>query len=228
MMNLTPQQTSLCLRVVNVFETGSPEGDYGAISVFADGPHGERQVTYGRSQTTEYGNLEELLQMYVDSGGAFSEELRPFVAKIGVTPLVDDADFKHLLAQAGKRDPVMHRVQDEFFDRRYFRPAIAWADANGFTQPLSALVIYDSQIHSGGILGFLRKRFPERPPATGGDEKRWISQYVGVRHAWLANHQNLILRKTIYRTQCFAREIERANWDLAQLPIPANGVDVGA
>ena len=66
-MNLTPQQKSICEHVINVFETGSVAGDYSAIALFADGPHGERQVTYGRSQTTEYGNLRELVQMYVDA-----------------------------------------------------------------------------------------------------------------------------------------------------------------
>lgn len=227
-MNLTPQQIRLCKQVVNVFETGSLEGDYGAVSIFADGPGGVRQVTYGRSQTTEYGNLEELVQLYVDRHGTSSEQLRPFLPKIGVTPLVDDDEFKRLLKDAGRNDPVMRQVQDVFFDKRYFQPALAWADANGFTLPLSALVIYDSQVHSGGIPGFLRKRFPETPPAKGGDEKRWITQYVDVRQAWLANHSNEILRKTIYRTQCFKREIERNNWELAQLPINAHGVNVGA
>ena len=227
-MNLTPLQKSICEHVVNVFETGSIQGDYSAIATFADGPHGVRQVTYGRSQTTEYGNLEELVQMYVDSHGTFSEQLRPFVAKIGVTPLVDDDQFKQLLKDAARNDAVMRQVQDVFFDKRYFQPAMEWADDNGFTLPLSALVVYDSHVHSGGIPGFLRKRFPATPPARGGDEKTWIKQYVDVRQAWLANHENEILRKTVYRTQCFKHEIDRNNWDLSQLPITAHGVDVMA
>jgi chitosanase len=145
-----------------------------------------------------------------------------------VDPLVDDAQFKQLLKDAGKNDPVMRQVQDVFFDKRYFQPAMDWADHDGFTLPLSALVIYDSQVHSGGILGFLRKRFAETAPASGGDEKTWIKQYVDVRQSWLANHSNPDLRKTIYRTQCFEREIGRNNWDLSQLPINANGVNVAA
>jgi len=59
----------------------------------------------------------------------------------------------------------MRQVQDVFFDKRYFQPAMTWADSNGFALPLSALVIYDSFVHSASILGFLRKRFPEEPPA---------------------------------------------------------------
>ena len=55
-MNLTKDQKSLILRVINCFETGSPEGDYGALVVYADGPHGMRQITYGRSQVTSKAN----------------------------------------------------------------------------------------------------------------------------------------------------------------------------
>ncbi len=166
--------------------------------------------------------------MYVMSGhGTFSESLRPFVDRIGVEPLADNSEFKRLLKDAGA-DPVMRQTQDVFFDRRYFQPAIDWASRMGFTLPLSALVIYDSQIHSGGILGFLRKRFPEKPPVSGGDEKTWITQYVNARHAWLANHSNEILRRTVYRTNCFKTEIGRDNWKLTILPINANGTAVAS
>jgi chitosanase len=225
-MQLTALQKRLCEQVINVFETGKIAGDYSTLVIFADGPHDIRQVTYGRSQTTEYGNLEELVQMYVDAHGTFSEQLRPFVAQIGVTPLVDNQEFKQLLRDAGRKDPIMQRIQDEFFDKRYFQPAMRWADTNEFTLPLSALVIYDSFIHSGSILDFLRKRFPEVPPAKNGNEKTWIQQYVDVRHNWLATHPRKVLQNTVYRTQCFKQEVARDNWDLSQVPINANGVNV--
>ena len=85
-------------------------GKYGAISIFEDGPNDIRQITYGRSQTTEYGNLRELVQMYVEAGGRFSEDLRPFVERIGRTALVDDSRFKDLLRRAGDEDSVMQRT----------------------------------------------------------------------------------------------------------------------
>jgi len=225
-MNLTAQQKRLCEQIINVFESGSPLGNYSAISIYKDGPHNQRQVTYGRSQTTEFGNLAELLDMYVKAGGIYSEALRPYLDRIEVTPLADDALFVQLLRDAGRKDPLMRQTQDAFFDKRYFIPAMNWADNNGFSLPLSALVIYDSFIHSGSILNFLRKRFPESPPASGGDERAWIIQYVDTRQEWLANHENRILRKTVYRTACFKNEINRDNWDLSQLPINANGIEI--
>jgi len=227
-MDLTDSQRRICERVINVFETGRVEGDYGAISIYHDGPGGIRQITYGRSQTTEYGNLPELVRMYVDALGVLSSALRPYLGKVGRPefPLVDDSTFKDLLRRAGDDDPVMRDTQDVFFDRRYFQPALRWARENGFAFALSMLVIYDSFIHSGSILGFLRNRFPERPPARGGDEKTWISQYVHVRHEWLTNHPNPDVRPSNYRTRDLAREIAAGNWDLAILPVMANGTPV--
>jgi chitosanase len=228
-MTLTQEQITTIQQIVNVFETGSPEGDYAQVTILKDGPGGRRQVTYGRSQTTEYGNLRELVDMYIGANGAFASQLRPFLPQIGnlATPLVGDVVFTDTLRNAGLQDPIMKSTQDIFFDNRYFQPAVDWADANGFTKALSLLVIYDSFIHSGRIHPFLRKRFSESPPARGGDEKAWIKAYTNARHDWLGGHSNRILRNTVYRTQCFLNEMERGNWDLDMLPIPANGTAIG-
>lgn len=225
-MVLTTQQKRICEQVINAFETGSAGGNYAGLVVYADGPHGIRQITYGRSQTTEYGKLEALLEAYVHHGGAFAAKLAPYLPKIGVTPLADDAGFKRTLKEAGKLDPVMMTTQDTFFEQHYYAPAAQWASVNGFVKPLSMLVIYDSYIHSGGILPFLRKRFPALVPGKGGKEEEWISQYVDTRRQWLATHPKSILQKTIYRMDCFQREINRGNWELTQVPVNANGVMV--
>ena len=37
-MNLTAQQKRICEQVINVFETGSVQGDYSTIAIFPDGP----------------------------------------------------------------------------------------------------------------------------------------------------------------------------------------------
>lgn len=223
---LTDNQKLVCERVINVFETGTIEGKYGAISIYHDGPHQIRQITYGKSQTTEYGNLQELVEMYAQSGGTFSAALAPYVDRIGVTALTDNAEFKDLLRRAGNEDPVMRSTQDAFFDKRYFNPALKWATDHGFVRALSVLVIYDSFIHSGGILSFLRSRFTEKPPAAGGNEETWIRQYVNVRHDWLSTHSNPDVRPSAYRTRDLKREIEKGNWDLAMFPFVANGTSI--
>jgi len=222
-MQLTERQRRIITQVVNAFETGSPEGDYAATAIFHDGPHNIRQITYGRSQSTEYSSLRELVAAYVDAGGMFSEALRPYADRIGSVPLTDDAGFKSLLRRAGREDPVMRQIQDAFFDRRYLLPTLGWAADEGFSLPLSALVIYDSWIHSGGILWVLRQTFPDNPPSLGGEEKLWTQAYVTARRTWLAGHARAIIRKTVYRPDCFQREIARNNWHLSEGPIDANG-----
>lgn len=227
-MQLNATQKRLMERIINVFETSSPDGDYSNISIYHDGPHDIRQITYGRSQTTEYGNLRRLVQDYVNAGGQFSQQLQPFADKVGSSPLTDNAEFKNLLRRAGREDAVMRSTQDRFFDEVYFRPAMKWADQNGFVLPLSALVIYDSFIHSGSVLWVIRNMFPESPPAAGGDERAWTKAYVNARHRWLGSHPRPAVRETTYRTQCLKREIQRENWDLNQMPVNANGTQVSA
>lgn len=210
--------------ILNVFETGSPSGNYGNVSIFADGPKGMRQITYGKSQTTEWGNLKKLIEDYSNRDGKHSDFFKPYVPKLGKISLVNDQKLISELKQAGN-DPVMKEAQDRFFDEHYWKPAFDFFKENGFTTPLSMLVIYDSFIHSGGVLSFLRSRFPEKPPAKGGDEKRWIEQYVNVRHSWLSNHSNKILRKTTYRTRNMLHAVIKNDWNLDK-PFVANGVVV--
>ncbi|MEX8510331.1 MAG: chitosanase [Leptothrix ochracea] len=225
-MNLTKDQRSLMERIINTAETGKAEGNYAAISIYADGPHDIKQITYGRSQTTEYGNLRKLVKMYVAANGTLSAALALYAEKVGSVPLTDNADFKNLLRSAGKNDPVMRIIQDQFFEETYFSPAIKWADVNGFTKALSALVVYDSYIHSGSILWVIRQKFDENTPAFGGDEKKWISEYTKARNDWLLNHQRPAVQASAYRTKAYLSQIEKENWDLSIFPINMNGTNV--
>ena len=211
-------------KIVNVFECGTPNGDYGCISLYEDGPNGIKQITYGKSQTTEWGKLPELIKLYISLDGELANQLFKYVDTIGRTSLVNDKDFISLLKEASK-DSIMKESQDSFFDTHYWAPAKAWFDKNGFKSNLSMLVIYDSFIHSGSILKFLRERFTEKVPVNGGDEKEWIKQYSSARLNWLKNHSNPILRKTIYRVNDFLTAINEDNWDLSEVFI-ANGTKI--
>jgi len=216
-------------QVINVFETGSAKGNYAAISKHADYTDPDTktkivQVTYGRSQTTEFGNLKALIQDYVNDKGEYASQLQPYLNRIGFKPsLATDAIFCQALINAGANDPIMKKSQDDFFDSKYYGPAYSWFLINGFALPLSLLVIYDSYIHSGSILAFLRKKFATSVPSHGGEEKEWLANYVNARYNWLANHSSDLLRKTVYRPQCFKDQIKNNNWGLSQ-PINAHGV----
>lgn len=222
---ITTTQKRKIIQVVNVMETGSPEGRYDQVTLLPDGKNGARQITYGRSQATEQGNLKNIIERYVAAAGKYATAFSKYLPLIGKKPLVNDAEFKRLLKVSAREDPAMHEAQDETFEILYYVPATHFFQEEGFTLPLSMLVIYDSFIHSGSIPPFLRSRFPERTPARGGDEKAWITAYVKVRQQWLGNHPKKVLQPTVYRTKSYLNAIQKNNWDLAQ-PVIANGVIV--
>lgn len=216
-----PLKMAKIMKVLNVFETGSLTQDYSSVFVMADGPNGIKQVTLGKG-LTEFGNLPALIKNYAEADGEYSEELKPYVDKVGKRPsLHSDKNFKRILKEAGS-DPVMQEEQDKIFAEKYWIPAKEFFDKNGFTEALSMLVIADSTLHSGSIPSWLRKRFAEKPPASGGDERTWISEYVRVRHDWLWSKGGL-LRNTVYRTNCFKEQMRNGNWDLND-PVNANGI----
>jgi chitosanase len=219
---ITDQTKNKIQKIVNVFESGKPDGDYGCISLYEDGPNGIKQITYGKSQTTEWGNLRSLVEMYIKNSGQYALHFVEYVAgDLGRVSLVNDKNFISLLKQSSL-DPIMRTTQDAFFDKHYWQPAKAWFDKNGFKLNLSMLVIYDSFIHSGSILKFLRNKFTEKVPVNGGDEKAWIEQYTNARLNWLKNHSNPILRKTIYRVNDFLTAMQKNDWNLEQ-EFSANG-----
>jgi chitosanase len=217
MDTITPPIKKKIQDVVSVFETSSVKPRYDILVVMADGPGRCLQITYGKHQTTEYGNLRALIKMYCDSYGRYANDLRSYIGFIGRPdkPLAKNESFKHLLKLAGT-DYIMAEVQDRFFDQYYWDPAFNFFQKQNFTLPLSMLVIYDSFIQSGGILDFLRNRFGERTPINNGNEKRWITAYTNVRDKWLENHSNPLLPHTDYRTDCLLDAISKDNWDLAK------------
>jgi chitosanase len=208
------QKKTACA-VVNIFESGRPLGDYGCVTVLS-GDTGH--LTYGRSQTSlGSGNLALLLHAYCDAGGSFSDALRPFLSAVDRrdTKLDYNEKVKGLLRQAGG-DPVMRSVQDEFFDRVYWAPAVKSAEYISVAKPLSFTVVYDSRIH--GSYHYIRDLTNgQHGEARQIGEEEWIKAYVSVRRNWLATNQNTLLQKTVYRMDAFRALIDGNKWEL---PLP--------
>lgn len=228
---LTPLQKRTIQSIVNVFETGSPAGDYANITVAAGDPG---HLTYGRSQTTlASGNLALLIKAYCDSpGAACAVELRGYLPRLDARDTTLDADprLRSLLHEAAA-DEVMHRVQDTFFDRDYWDPAIRAAQRLSIETPLGAAVVYDSFIH--GAWARLRDATLARlgsPSATAGSpatngERHWVREYITLRRDWLASHTNPLLRLAVYRMDTFLALADAGNWDLV-LPLEAHGIAI--
>jgi chitosanase len=218
---LTALQKKTAQSIVNIFETGKPLGDYGNVTVL-NGDTGH--LTYGRSQTTlASGNLALLLHEYCDAGGMLSDSLRPFLSAFDRRDIKLDNNekVKSLLRQTGD-DPVMKMIQDKFFDRIYWEPALKSATNIGVNKPLSITVIYDSRVHGSYhlIRDMTNQQYSE---VKNIDEEEWIKAYVSVRRDWLANHGNELLHKTVYRMNAFKKLIENNKWYLP-LPITVRNV----
>ena len=200
------------------------------MTVLADGKGGRRQVTLGIQFDEASGDLGRVLDLYAENGGRYAQELGRYRNLVDTgdsksTVLARDDAFKSLLRAAGN-DPVMQKAQDFIFASETWDPAQRWFDANGFTLPLSMLVISDSFLQSGSMLQFLRNRFKEVPPAQGGREKVFITDYTYVRNNWLFGHPNRAIHNSAYRTRCYLAQINSENWNLDSLPIVMNGVKV--
>ncbi len=210
--------------VLDIIETGKVGGDYGNITILRDGPNESWQLTAGRHQATESGNLPELIEAYCKAGGWYSTEMAKFRPVFNSGKLHQNAPFKILFRKAAN-DPTMQTVQDDFFTAEYWDKAMEWAKENGFKENLSLLVIYDSFVHSGSIRTVIRNKFAEKPPAQGGNERKWIVEYSKARKKWLETNVKKILHGTAFRPALYLSLADADNWDLTK-PFRVKGVKV--
>jgi chitosanase len=223
-MDLSALQKAAAQAIVNIFETGTIRGNYGDVTLMR-GDSG--QLTYGRSQTTlASGNLFLLISDYAArNDGAYSEAMRPYLAALEAndSALNTNSKFRQLLKDAGD-DPVMQEVQDAFFDRVYWDPAMRSADALGATSALGAAIVYDSTVHGSWahVRDMTRKEYGE---LSRIGEEAWMGYYVDERRNWLATHPNALLHKTVYRMDAFKQIIADKNWPL-KLAIPVRGLSI--
>ena len=224
-MTLTNLQKRSAQAIVNIFETGRPDGDYGRATLLAGDPG---QLTYGRSQATlASGNLYLLIRAYCEAkDNQLGPRLQLYLPKLALrdSALNNNLRFRNLLCNAGD-DPVMHRVQDDFFDRVFWNPSLAEAQKLGIVTALGITVIYDSMVH--GSWARMRDQtissFGGRPQQS--DEKLWLTSYINERHHWLTNHSIPILRMTAYRMYELQTLIIQKKWDL-ELPMVVRGITI--
>lgn len=216
--------TLLIKKVLLAFEQSATSIQYAKVYRFNDGPGNIKQITLSFG-ATEYGNLKTIVQRYVAKGGRVADRLKPYVEKIGKTPLADDERFVKLLQEAGD-DVAMQLIQDAAYEEMYVQPAMRWCEKNKLILPLSRLVVADSFLQSGSILASLRNKFSAKIPSVGGDERKWTESYCIVRRDWLASHTRKILNKTTYRMDFMLKCVEAGDWNLAQPEYRANGVKI--
>ena len=221
---LTPLQKQTAQAIVNLFETSSARGDYGAVTVI---PGDTGHLSFGRSQTTlGSGNLHALLQRYCDNAGArFGSRLAPWLERVEQRDTTLDNELRlHNLLRATADDPVMREMQDLFFDEGYWQPAARIAAGMGITTPLGLAVVYDSLIQ-GSWKTVRDLTIDHAGHLAELGERAWIEAYIATRHAWLAGHRRSDLRATAYRMEAFQRLAEQSYWGL-ELPLVVRGAEL--
>jgi chitosanase len=216
--------TDFMRRTLSVAETGQERWPAGEVFFYNDGPNGKNQATLSIGFTAS-GNLRAVLEHYIERNGIHATKFQKFVNALKSGDLLPrNHEFTRVCKEAAA-DPVFMAVQEEDFEKFYMGPAFRWAETNGFVFELSFLVIADSFLHSGSMLSFLMAKFPEKKPAAGGNEKKWIEEYLRARREWLAHHSNAILNRTIYRANCYLTALSKGDWNLEQ-PLVMNGTTI--
>jgi chitosanase len=184
---MTLVQITSARAILNIFETSSVLGEYGAVTVI---PGDKGHLTFGPSQTTlGSGNLADLIDRYVNSAGArFAQRLRPWLGRLRERDeSLNDELHLHNILRATADDRVKRDVQDEFFDQVYWQPAERTTQRLGLITPLGTAVVYDGTLH--GSWDKMRRRTDEQAGTVAAlGERAWVEAYVQVRRDWLANH----------------------------------------
>jgi hypothetical protein len=224
MLQLQPFQEEKISSVLNIFETGKPELNYGAVYIFPDGNNKRKQVTVSIGFTEDSGSFGKVIRVYIEAKGMYANEFVPYVNRIGKGVLWNNTAFINLIKKAGTNDPIFIETQEFVYRALYVHPSRSIAEDLGLKLPLSILVVQDSKLH--GSFDLVRKLFPEVPPISGGDEKKWVKAYCEARKAWWNAHPKNpwagVSGKGTYRMDTFLEAIKKDNWDLSQ-PLKTNG-----
>lgn len=213
---LTEFQKEAAQAIIEVFETGRiGKGGYGTVTLIKGDTGG---LSYGKHQASlNSGNLALLVARYIQAKGSEAENLRPFLKALEARDgaLNNNKALRAALAAAGD-DPIMAKCQAQFFDDLFWLPSCRAAAEKGVSSALGHAVIFDGHIHGG----FWRIA---KSIGSFADEHEWVKQYIAARRAWLANHNNPVLHKTVYRMDAFLGLMASGNWDLDP-PVKVRGV----
>lgn len=218
---MNPLQRRTCIAIVNIFESGSLTGNYGAVGGLKND---KGHLSYGKSQVSLMsGNLFLLIKAYCEEPDAqFAQELSPFLGRLGNKDITLDQDLtiRNVLRQAGN-DPAMKRVQDDYFDRNFFEPALVAAQRANLQQPLSQTIAYDTHIQGGWQTCSAAVNAAIGPIGANTPEETWIKRYLEVRTEYLKRHAP----QTIYRPEAFGKLVSAGEWAL-DLPIDIRGLTI--
>jgi chitosanase len=223
---LTEEQRLRAERLINNFEHGTTEFQYGSAEALPDG----RGITFGRAGfTTQSGDGRDVVARY--AAAKPDNPLAKYLPRLDVLARGESGSTEGLdgFIEAVRRvagDPNFRRAQDEVQEELYYRPSSRFCDAVGLKMALSRAAIYDSLLMHGagddpdGLPALLERTRNEvgGTPASGVDEVAWLSAFLRIRRDDLAHARKSETRavwaRSVGRVDVFRTLADQGNTDL--------------
>lgn len=223
---LTEEQRLRAERLINNFEHGTTEFQYGSAEALPDG----RGITFGRAGfTTQSGDGRDVVARY--SAAKPDNPTAKYLPRLEVLAREESGSTEGLdgFIEAVHRaagDPSFRRAQDEVQDELYYRPSSRSCDAIGLKTALSRAAIYDTLLMHGagddpdGLPALLERTRKEvgGTPASGVDEAVWLSAFLRVRRDDLAHahkpETRAVWAGSVGRVDVFRTLADQGNTDL--------------
>jgi len=224
--DLLPIQKQRANQLISLFENGTTEIQYNFAKNLNDG----RGITSGRAGfTTATGDSLEVIKRYTSQkpSNLLSKYL-PELEKLSADRSDNTSGlvgFEDNWAESAT-DQIFRSVQDSVVDDFYFLPAMRLADEIGLNLGLSRAVIYDTIIQHGdgedpdGLPALIQQTNDDLggSPLSGINEETWLTQFLQVRRADLANAHDALTRKawakSVSRCDVFMQLVSNKNYDL--------------
>lgn len=178
------------LRLISVFENGTPELQYGYVENLDDG----RGFTCGLGFTTGTGDAKAVVDAYSDAVG--DNALTPFVPELERLASLDEGEGSDDVsgldgfadAWEAAADPAaefgaeFRAAEDRVVDVNNYAPAVAHWTALGHTSALSLFALFDAVwMHGDGDDLDGVPALIERTCVDPADEDQWLRTFLAVR-----------------------------------------------
>lgn len=223
---MTSRQKHCAEQLISLFENGTTEIQYAYAERLADG----RGITAGRSGfTTATGDAYEVVKLYA---AKFPDNhLVVYLPSLKELAERESASIKGLKgfikvwAKAAD-DANFRRAQNKINDRLYYQPSVKYSNQLNLKTALARAVLYDTIIQHGdgddpdGLTALLVRAQANAGGTLPGDvdEKQWLTTFLKVRRASLAQAHDVATRKewaeSVERCDIFAQIAATGNYAL--------------
>lgn len=197
-LSLNSGQRQMADQIISIFENDTPELQYSYAENLDDG----RGITAGRAGfTSATGDMLEVIEKYTERFpqnplASYLPELRTLAANEDES--TDPLQGLEQAWQQSAQDPEFRKIQDQVVDQEYYLPALAHAQAQGLSWPLSLLCLYDAEIQHGdgedpdGVPALLARTQSQvgGTPLSGIEEDVWLAAFLQIRKADLLQPSN--------------------------------------